>query len=69
MNKKELRFGIIGLGLMGKEIASAMAQSRRLTDENLPVPVIKSIRNREDEKSTKWFREHDAPGLDLRIHR
>jgi len=56
MQRKEIRFGIIGLGLMGKEFASSVARWCHLLDDS-PVPVLKGIcdTNRE---TWKWYREN-----------
>lgn len=55
---KEVRFGIIGLGLMGKEFASAVARWCHLTAENLPRPVITAICDTGNASSRAWFSEH-----------
>ncbi len=56
MKKREIRFGIIGLGLMGREFASAIARWFHLT-EDLPQPVLTGIcdKNRD---SWGWFTEN-----------
>lgn len=54
MKRPEIRFGIIGLGLMGKEFASATARWCHLLDD-YPVPVIKGICNRSNMEDRKWF--------------
>jgi predicted dehydrogenase len=64
MSKKQVRFALIGLGLMGKEFASAVARWCHLTDENLPLPVITGICNRNDEKSRKWFTDN-FPSIEI----
>jgi predicted dehydrogenase len=43
MNRKQIRFGIIGLGLMGREFASSLARWCSLIDDELPRPVIQGI--------------------------
>lgn len=53
-NRKSIRFGIIGLGLMGKEFASAVARWCHLFT-NGPVPVIKGICNQQNEADRNWF--------------
>jgi predicted dehydrogenase len=63
MNRKQVYFGIIGLGLMGKEFASAAARWCHLTD-NLPVPVIKGICNRSNLADRKWFQDN-FPGIEI----
>ena len=40
--RKKIRFGLIGLGLMGREFASATARWCHLLDDG-PVPVISAI--------------------------
>jgi len=57
MKRSEIRFGIIGLGLMGKEFASAAARWCYLLDDG-PVPVIKGICNRSNPENRKWFIEN-----------
>ena len=59
--RKEIRFGIIGLGLMGKELASAAARYGHLLT-NGPVPVITGVCNRSKGKDLAWFTEN-VPGL------
>jgi len=54
MPRKKINFGIIGLGLMGKEFASAAARWCHLLDDG-PVPVIKGICNKNNEKDREWF--------------
>ncbi len=53
---KELRFGIIGLGLMGKEFASLSARWFHLTDMNVK-PVITAVCDT-NEKAVKWFTDN-----------
>ena len=48
------RFGIIGLGLMGREFASAVARWSHLTVD-APRPVITGICS-PHERSHEWFR-------------
>lgn len=55
MSKKIIRFGIIGLGLMGKEFASAVSRWCHLKDENLPMPIITGICDKGNPESRKWF--------------
>ncbi len=54
MERKKVRFGIIGLGLMGKEFGSAVARWCHLLDDG-PVPVITAICNRSNETDRNWF--------------
>lgn len=55
MPGKTIRFGIIGLGLMGKEFASAVARWCHLLDENLPKPVITGICDTSNDSGRSWF--------------
>lgn len=55
MEQKTVRFGIIGLGLMGKEFASSVARWCHLTDETIPKPVIKGICDTGNEVARNWF--------------
>ena len=52
-NRGKIRFGIIGLGLMGREFASSIARWCSLISED-PVPVITGICSRTRE-SWKWY--------------
>ncbi len=62
MKSKELiRFGIVGGGLMGREIASAAARWCHLLDLNF-TPVITAVCSRTS-KSLQWF-EDNIPTLD-----
>jgi predicted dehydrogenase len=63
MERKTIRFGLIGLGLMGKEFASASARWCHLL-EDLPVPVIKGICNLNNQIDRKWFTGH-FPDIEL----
>jgi len=54
MVRKKIRFGIIGLGLMGKEFGSAVARWCHLYDD-APVPVITAICNSKNQKDRDWF--------------
>ncbi len=67
MKIKQIKFGIIGLGLMGKEFASAVARWCHLTEDDLPQPVISGICNRKDDKDSKWFMDH-FPTIDVITH-
>lgn len=52
---KEIRFGVIGCGLMGREFASAAARWLHL-DEDLPKPVITAVCD-PSEGARRWFAE------------
>ena len=56
MPRKKIRFGIIGLGLMGKEFGSSIARWCHLLDDG-PVPVLTAIcdKNRD---TWKWYEEN-----------
>lgn len=60
MERKKIRFGIIGLGLMGKEFASSTARWCHLLGEN-PVPVVSAICDT-NKKTWKWYAEN-FPGI------
>ena len=62
-NRKHIRFGIIGLGLIGKEFGSAVARWCHLLDD-APVPVITGICNRKNEEDRKWFLDN-FQGIDV----
>ena len=53
---KELRFGIIGLGLMGREFASLSARWFHLLDMNVK-PVIVAVCDT-NEKAIPWFKDN-----------
>lgn len=55
MKGKTIRFGIIGLGLMGKEFASAVSRWCHLLDDNLARPVITGICDSSNETARTWF--------------
>ena len=55
MSQKTLRFGIIGLGLMGKEFASAVARWCHLLDNSLPKPIISGICDNNNTEARNWF--------------
>lgn len=61
--RKQIRFGIIGLGLMGKEFASAAARWCHLLTDG-PVPVITAICNSRTESDRKWFTDN-FPHIDI----
>lgn len=54
--KKEIRFGIIGGGLMGREFVSAASRWMHLKGD-LPRPVITAVCSRTSD-SLAWFRQH-----------
>lgn len=56
MVRKTIRFGIIGLGLMGKEFASAIARWCHLLDES-PIPQLVGICDIKPENQ-KWFTDN-----------
>jgi predicted dehydrogenase len=56
MNRKKIRIGIIGLGLMGREFGSAIARWCHLLDDS-PVPVLTGICNR-SEGPFSWFTDN-----------
>jgi predicted dehydrogenase len=56
MEKQSIRFGIIGLGLMGREFASAVARWCHLLDD-APVPVIQGICSPTEGK-WGWYLDH-----------
>jgi predicted dehydrogenase len=53
---KELRFGIIGLGLMGREFASLSARWFHLLEMDVK-PVITAVCDTND-KAVKWFTDN-----------
>lgn len=59
-HKKEIRFGIVGGGLMGKEFASAAARWCHLLDLDF-TPIVHAVCSR-TEKSLRWF-ESNLPSL------
>jgi predicted dehydrogenase len=52
--RKKIHFGIIGLGLMGKEFASSVARWCHLIDDG-PIPVITGICNEKNISDREWF--------------
>ncbi len=60
MARREIRFGIIGLGLMGREFASALTRWCHLLDES-SVPILAGICDTNKE-TWKWFTEN-FPGI------
>lgn len=55
MSQKQIRFGIIGLGLMGKEFASSVSRWCHLVDNSLPKPVITGICDNSNTAARDWF--------------
>lgn len=62
MNPKNLRFGIIGLGLMGKEFASALARWCHLNSRG-PTPVLTAVCDT-NPAALQWFR-NNVPSISL----
>jgi predicted dehydrogenase len=60
--RNEVRFGMIGLGLMGREFASAIARWCHLVDE-LPAPKLVGICNT-DPRKQEWYRRH-FPSIEI----
>jgi len=56
MSRDKIRFGIIGLGLMGREIASSMARWCHLLDDG-PIPILTGICDL-DRTRWDWYLEH-----------
>ena len=56
MERKKVHIGIIGLGLMGREFASAISRWHHLLTDD-PVPVLTGICDT-DEQSWKWFTDN-----------
>ncbi len=54
--RKQIRFGIIGLGLMGRELASAMARWCHLLYDG-PVPILVGICDK-NPATYKWFEDN-----------
>jgi len=52
--RKKIRFGIIGLGLMGKEFGSAVARWCHLLDDGV-IPEITGICNEKNLADREWF--------------
>ena len=57
MKRKQIRFGIIGLGLMGREFASSISRWCNILDE-VPEPLITGICNQKNIQARKWFTEN-----------
>jgi predicted dehydrogenase len=66
MKKKEINFGIIGLGLMGREFASAVARWCHLLDDG-PTPVLKGICNQKDRNAWDWYMDN-FPTIEIATH-
>lgn len=60
---KNLRFGIIGLGTMGKEFASAIARWCHLHTDS-PQPQLTGICNKQNEEDRNWFIQH-FPSIEI----
>lgn len=56
MQRKKIRFGIIGLGLMGKEFSSSIARWCHLQNDG-PVPVLAGICDK-NKNTWEWYEEH-----------
>jgi len=56
MSRKKIRFGIIGLGLMGKEFASALARWCHLLDDAM-VPVLTGICDK-NKDTWEWYNDN-----------
>jgi predicted dehydrogenase len=55
--EQEIRFGIIGLGLMGREFGSALSRWCGLTTPP-PKPVITAVCNKSDSAKMEWFTDN-----------
>jgi len=62
-NRRKIRFGIIGLGMMGREFCSAVARWCHLSDMDL-VPVINGICDKNEEKWV-WY-ICNFPGIEIK---
>jgi len=58
---RKISFGIVGLGLMGKEFASAVARWCHLYDD-LPIPVVKGICETSNQSAREWFNKYFSEG-------
>ena len=56
VERKKIRFGLIGLGLMGREFGSAVARWCHILDDG-PVPVLTGICDT-NEEAFGWFRDN-----------
>ena len=62
-NRGKIRFGIIGLGLMGREFASSAARWCSLLSED-PIPVVAGICDK-NKDTWKWYSDN-FPDIRLR---
>lgn len=62
MARREIKFGVIGLGLMGREFGSAVARWSHLLEEG-PKPILAGICSR-SESSRKWFLDN-FPSIEI----
>ena len=62
MNRKKAHIGIIGLGLMGREFASAISRWHHLLTDD-PVPVLTAICDT-NEQTWKWYTDN-YPSIEL----
>lgn len=63
MNREKIHIGIIGLGLMGREFASAVARWCHLLTEG-PIPIITGICD-VNEELWQWYTDH-FPGIAIK---
>ncbi|MCE5345337.1 MAG: Gfo/Idh/MocA family oxidoreductase [Bacteroidales bacterium] len=63
MQREKIYFGIIGLGLMGKEFGSSLARWCHLLDDGF-IPVISGICDKNQE-TWKWYTEN-FPGISIK---
>lgn len=56
MENKSIRFGVVGLGMMGKEFAGAVARWMQL-QQDIPKPAIVGVCSA-TQKSREWFAAH-----------
>ncbi|MFA5859219.1 MAG: Gfo/Idh/MocA family oxidoreductase [Elusimicrobiota bacterium] len=62
MKRKKVKFGIIGLGLMGREFASSVARWCHLQDTG-PIPVVTGVCDR-NPQAVEWF-QHNVPTVEV----
>jgi len=55
MTKRRVHFGIIGLGLMGKEFASAVSRWCHFKNDTFSKPVITGICDKGNPEAVNWF--------------